>query len=378
MLAELRSEIKRLIVTELNLKGRDPETIEDDAPLFGGGLGLDSLDALQLAMSIEEKLGVRIPEGDEARAIFRSVRRHRGLRRQGAWRVSSGPLGDRPGARHAAGRGRRGDLGAARAAATGRSDRSRCSTTQGSARASPPRWTASICPQGPRRGRGWSRTSAMARRGRERGDAHGATRPCGELRVGLVVGSTTGGMFETERLLAQPARRARVPRGPRRACSRTRSRATGDRLDERLGPVRARPHALERLLERRQRHRGRGRVAALRRGRRRRRRRERRALPPDAQRASTRSRALDPEPCRPFDRRRRGTNLGEGAGFLVLERAETARARGATPVAELAGWAVGSEAHHITNPAPDGAVVASLIARALARARPRARATSTT
>ena len=69
---ELRSAIKRLLVTELNLKGRDPETIEDEGPLFGGGLGLDSLDALQLAMSIEEKLGVRIPEGDEARAVFRS------------------------------------------------------------------------------------------------------------------------------------------------------------------------------------------------------------------------------------------------------------------------------------------------------------------
>jgi acyl carrier protein len=71
---ELRSQIKGLLVTELNLKGRDPATIEDDAPLFGAGLGLDSLDALQLAMTIEEKLGVRIPEGDEARAIFKSVR----------------------------------------------------------------------------------------------------------------------------------------------------------------------------------------------------------------------------------------------------------------------------------------------------------------
>lgn len=71
---ELRSAIKRLLVTELNLRGRDPETIEDDGPLFGSGLGLDSLDALQLAMSIEEQLGVRIPEGDEARAVFKSVR----------------------------------------------------------------------------------------------------------------------------------------------------------------------------------------------------------------------------------------------------------------------------------------------------------------
>ncbi len=75
--AQLRSDVKRMIVTELNLKGRDPNSIEDDAPLFGAdpaGLGLDSLDALQLAISIEEKLGVRIPEGDEARAIFASVR----------------------------------------------------------------------------------------------------------------------------------------------------------------------------------------------------------------------------------------------------------------------------------------------------------------
>ena len=71
--AQLRAELKRLIVTELNLKGRDPESIEDDAPLFGGGLGLDSLDALQLAMSIEEQLGVRLPEGDEARRVFQSV-----------------------------------------------------------------------------------------------------------------------------------------------------------------------------------------------------------------------------------------------------------------------------------------------------------------
>lgn len=76
----LRLEIKRLIVSELNLRGREPESIEDDSALFGEGrdaregLGLDSLDALQLAMAIEERLGVRIPEGDEARAIFRSVR----------------------------------------------------------------------------------------------------------------------------------------------------------------------------------------------------------------------------------------------------------------------------------------------------------------
>jgi acyl carrier protein len=71
---DLKREIKELLVSELNLAGRDPASIADDAPLFGqGGLGLDSLDALQIAMLVEEKFGVRVPEGDEARPIFQSV-----------------------------------------------------------------------------------------------------------------------------------------------------------------------------------------------------------------------------------------------------------------------------------------------------------------
>ncbi|MEO7092401.1 MAG: phosphopantetheine-binding protein [Polyangiales bacterium] len=69
----LKVELKSLIVRELNLEGRDPASIEDSAPLFGEGLGLDSLDALQLAMSIEEKYAVRIPEGPEGRTAFASV-----------------------------------------------------------------------------------------------------------------------------------------------------------------------------------------------------------------------------------------------------------------------------------------------------------------
>lgn len=70
----LLSEIKGLLVAELNLAGKDPTSIADDGPLFGeGGLGLDSLDALQIAMVLEEHFAVRVPEGDEARPIFRSV-----------------------------------------------------------------------------------------------------------------------------------------------------------------------------------------------------------------------------------------------------------------------------------------------------------------
>ena len=63
-------------MTELALAGRDPTAIADDAPLFTrerGGLGLDSLDALQIAMLVEERFSVRVPEGDEARPIFASI-----------------------------------------------------------------------------------------------------------------------------------------------------------------------------------------------------------------------------------------------------------------------------------------------------------------
>jgi acyl carrier protein len=70
---DVRRELKILMVSELNLEGKAPTDIDDAAPLFGEGLGLDSLDALQLAMSVEERFGVRIPEGDEARPIFASV-----------------------------------------------------------------------------------------------------------------------------------------------------------------------------------------------------------------------------------------------------------------------------------------------------------------
>ncbi len=71
--ADVRQKLKELMVAELNLEGKTPADIDDDAPLFGEGLGLDSLDALQLAMSVEERFGVRIPEGPEARPIFASV-----------------------------------------------------------------------------------------------------------------------------------------------------------------------------------------------------------------------------------------------------------------------------------------------------------------
>jgi 3-oxoacyl-[acyl-carrier-protein] synthase II len=76
---------------------------------------------------------------------------------------------------------------------------------------------------------------------------------------------------------------------------------------------------------------------------------------------------LDPGPCRPFDRERRGMSIGEGAGFLVLEAAEHARARGARIYAELAGYGMTSDAHHATSPDPDGRGMARAMVEALAR-----------
>jgi 3-oxoacyl-[acyl-carrier-protein] synthase II len=78
--------------------------------------------------------------------------------------------------------------------------------------------------------------------------------------------------------------------------------------------------------------------------------------------------ALDPEGARPFDRRRRGLTLGEGAGFVVLERAEGATARGKDAVCTLLGWATAAEAHHITNPEPTGRAPSRAMLAALARA----------
>ncbi|MBL9137320.1 MAG: beta-ketoacyl-[acyl-carrier-protein] synthase family protein [Verrucomicrobiales bacterium] len=63
---------------------------------------------------------------------------------------------------------------------------------------------------------------------------------------------------------------------------------------------------------------------------------------------------LDPDGCRPFDHRRAGISLGEGAAVLILEAAETAWARGARILAKLEGWSASCDAHHATAPHPEG------------------------
>ncbi|WP_408667464.1 beta-ketoacyl-[acyl-carrier-protein] synthase family protein [Jatrophihabitans sp.] len=68
---------------------------------------------------------------------------------------------------------------------------------------------------------------------------------------------------------------------------------------------------------------------------------------------------------RPFDRRRNGLVLGEGAGVLVLERPEHARARGADRYADVLGWAATNDAYHPTTPRPDGSAAAQCMSKAL-------------
>jgi acyl carrier protein len=68
--SDIRQEIKRLIVQELDLRGKTEADIADDLRLFGGGLGLDSLDALQLATAMEERFGIEVPDDKQSKEIF--------------------------------------------------------------------------------------------------------------------------------------------------------------------------------------------------------------------------------------------------------------------------------------------------------------------
>jgi acyl carrier protein len=65
--------IKRLIVDSLNLEGMRPEMIADEAPLFGEGLGLDSVDALELVVALEKEFGIKIKSQEIGREVFSSV-----------------------------------------------------------------------------------------------------------------------------------------------------------------------------------------------------------------------------------------------------------------------------------------------------------------
>jgi len=69
----LKTELKRLLVDALKLDDIKPEDIADGERLFGEGLGLDSIDALELAVAVERKFKVQIPDEEVGKQAFKSI-----------------------------------------------------------------------------------------------------------------------------------------------------------------------------------------------------------------------------------------------------------------------------------------------------------------
>ncbi len=69
---QLITELKKEIITQLNLQDVTPESIKDNAPLFGDGLGLDSIDVLELIVMLQKKYGIKV-NGEEGKSVFFSV-----------------------------------------------------------------------------------------------------------------------------------------------------------------------------------------------------------------------------------------------------------------------------------------------------------------
>jgi acyl carrier protein len=70
---DLKRELKELLISALSLEDVTPESIDDAAPLFGTGLGLDSIDALELAVALERHFHISVPDEDAARKAFASI-----------------------------------------------------------------------------------------------------------------------------------------------------------------------------------------------------------------------------------------------------------------------------------------------------------------
>lgn len=71
---ELIEKLKKQIVQVLNLEDVKPEDIDSDMPLFGDGLGLDSIDVLELIVLLQKEYGIKIEDPKEGRKVFTSVR----------------------------------------------------------------------------------------------------------------------------------------------------------------------------------------------------------------------------------------------------------------------------------------------------------------
>jgi acyl carrier protein len=72
-MAAIRAKLKELLVSNLSLEGKKPEDIRDDDPLFGDGLGLDSLDAVEIVVILQRHFGLEVKDMEKGREIFRTV-----------------------------------------------------------------------------------------------------------------------------------------------------------------------------------------------------------------------------------------------------------------------------------------------------------------
>lgn len=70
---EMILKLKQEIIEVLNLEDITPEDIDNDAPLFGDGLGLDSIDALELIVLIEKNYGIKLQDPAKGKEIFKSI-----------------------------------------------------------------------------------------------------------------------------------------------------------------------------------------------------------------------------------------------------------------------------------------------------------------
>ena len=70
---DLKLTLKQQIIESLNLQGMNPADIDDNAPLFGDGLGLDSIDSLELMVLLERNYGIKIEDAREGRKVLESV-----------------------------------------------------------------------------------------------------------------------------------------------------------------------------------------------------------------------------------------------------------------------------------------------------------------
>ncbi len=69
----LKNQLKSQIIEALNLEDMQPDDIQNDQPLFGEGLGLDSIDALELIVLLDKQYGIKLSNPKEGKAIFQSI-----------------------------------------------------------------------------------------------------------------------------------------------------------------------------------------------------------------------------------------------------------------------------------------------------------------